>query len=593
MKILGFIQRLFKDYPLLLILNIFIFLFLNLIEAASILSLVTVVDLFLNPSLNGISSITQQVVIVFTRVGLPATLAVFLAIFLLFAIIKTILQIFSQYLVLKTKYKVCRGIIVGTFEDFFNARWYFFSSGKQGTLLNTFTREITMVGEAFGSIARYFSSILQILLFLLLPLYMSWQVTGLTMIIALLFALPFTFFGRLSYRLGLLNTTTANEMGKVISEGLNSAKIILGFGNQSKIVQVLKYVYDNHCRVTIKSQTLSLSLPLTYYPLGLLVLVIGLFLSKRFSLPVSETIVLFYSLSRVMPLIGAIAELKSRLDNYLPSYEQVEGLRARSRELRQESGGEKFIGFSDRIKVENLTFAYPKHKPVLVDINMVIPKGKMVAIVGESGAGKSTLIDMIMHFHESSSGRITFDGVDLSSFDIISYRRRIGYVPQDIILFNMTIRDNLLWANENASDEEIGNACALANAEEFIHKLPDAYNTLVGDRGVRLSGGQAQRIALARAILRKPELLILDEATSALDTASERMFQLAIEKIAKGTTVIAVAHRLSTIVNADYIYVLKDGRIAEEGTYPELVQRNGGFKKMIELQTLALTNGTT
>ena len=222
---------------------------------------------------------------------------------------------------------------------------------------------------------------------------------------------------------------------------------------------------------------------------------------------------------------------------------------------------------------------------------MTIAKGKMVAFVGESGAGKSTLIDVIMGFNEPEKGSITCDGTPLHDFDIGSYRARIGYVPQDSALFNGTIRENLLWAKPDASEADLRRACRQAHAEEFITSLPQGYETVTGDRGVRLSGGQIQRIALARAILRKPDLLILDEATSSLDTRSERLIQEAIETIAKDTTIVVIAHRLSTIVNADYVYVLKGGKVVEEGTYQELVRLDGQFNRMARLQVLESAKG--
>jgi len=210
----------------------------------------------------------------------------------------------------------------------------------------------------------------------------------------------------------------------------------------------------------------------------------------------------------------------------------------------------------------------------------------MVAIVGESGAGKSTLIDVFMGFIEPLSGEIMVDGVSLNNYDILSYRRRIGYVPQESVLFNGSIIDNLRWAKKNASKDEITVACRLANADVFIDSFPDGYDTIIGDRGIRLSGGQAQRVSLARAIIRKPALLVLDEATSSLDSQSEHQIQKAIEKIAQETTILVVAHRLSTIKNSDHIYVLSGGRIVEEGVFTELNAKNSYFAKMIEAQLL-------
>lgn len=586
MKSLFFIRQVFNKFPLLILANIFLLLLVGFMECVTLFSLVAVADLFLNPGLKDASQITQSILTICKFIGIPTTLSWILAFLLIFTLLKTYLQIFSFYMIARIQYAVLKDIMLGTFNDFFNARWYFFSSGNQGTLLNTFLREITIVGDAFGAMSDYFATIIQSILFLVVPLYISWQVTLSMGIIILILTMPFLLLGKVGNRLGNLTTSTANKITKVIQESLSSAKIILGFGNTISSKEALRNSYNDYCKASLKYQVLKNSIPLAFYPGVLVVLIIGLYISRKITLPLSETLALFYALSRVIPLIGKIVHQKFSLENFFPSYEQIMNLRQRAKELKQPSGDKKFTGFNKEIFVEKLSFAFPNHEPVLNNINMVIPKGKMIAVVGVSGVGKSTFVDMIMRFNDPICGNIIIDGVNLQDYDVNSYRQRIGYVPQDVILFNMTIRDNLLWANEIASDNEISVACQQANAEEFIVKLPKGYNTLVGDRGVRLSGGQVQRIALARAILRKPEILILDEATSNLDTYSERLIQQATEDIAKETTVIVVAHRLSTIKNADYIYVLRNGRVEEEGTYSELVQKNGHFYHMVNLQTL-------
>lgn len=586
MKAFVFIGRIFKQFPVLLSVNITLLLIANILDAASIFSLVVVADLFINPNLNNAAHITKYIVSMIKAIGLPVSLGWLLFLFLFFNALKVTFQIFAQYTILKTKYKVLRNIMLGTFEDFFNAQWYFFASGKQGTLINTFIREMNVVGDAFSAMGRYFSGILQIMLYLIVPFVLSWQVASVTIFAAIIFSLPFFWLGRVSYRLGRLNTLTANQIGSVIQEHLSLAKIILGFGNQSKGVAGLESAFDAHRKVTLMSQTLIYASPLMYFPFGVLVLIIGLFVARRFILPLSETVVLFYALARIIPLIGNLTEQKSSIDNFFPSYEQILDLRKTACQMKQPSGSRKFNGFNGELLLCDVSFAYPNHNSILTNINMRVTQGQMTAIVGESGAGKSSLVDLFMGFYPPSSGKIVFDGIPLQDFDINSYRQRVGYVPQDSVLFNTTIRENLLWALETANEDEIFDACRQANAEEFISKLPQGYNTIVGERGVRLSGGQVQRIALARAVLRKPQLLILDEATSALDTYSERLIQQAIENIAKETTVIVVAHRLSTIVNADYIYVLKDGHVVEEGAYQELMRNNGKFSHMVNLQAL-------
>ncbi len=243
-----------------------------------------------------------------------------------------------------------------------------------------------------------------------------------------------------------------------------------------------------------------------------------------------------------------------------------------------------FNRIDDGFEYKGVSFSYPGHNSVLNDINITIKKGAMTAIVGESGSGKSTLIDLLLGFYEPDKGVILADKKPLQEFDIYSFRHHIGYVPQDTILFNDTVKNNLLWSNEEATEKDIVEVCKLANTHEFIVNLSDGYDTVVGERGVRLSGGERQRIALARALLRKPELLILDEATSALDSRSELLIKSAIENIAHETTLVVIAHRLSTIISADSIYVLQKGRIVGQGTSAELLNNDGNFSHMAQLQ---------
>jgi len=586
MRTIYFIRQIFRRFKFYLIINIFALLLLSFIDIAAIFSLVAVIDTFLEQGATTISPITQKITAIMSYLGLPATLYWVVVVFLCFGILRSIVQIFVQFTIFKTKYAVCYDLAVETIKDFLNASWYFFSSGKQGTLLNTFNREMTVVGNAFSAVARYYATLIQIAVFLLIPFYLSWQITSVVLISSIGFAVPLLLFGKISYRLGEKNTSTGNEFNKVMQECLSSVKIILGYSNQNKVIKDLKRTYHAHTQATIKSQTLSTAIHISYYPLGLLVLVIGLFLARKTSLPLSETAVLFYSIARIIPLIGQTASFKNDLDNFFPSYEQILRLRSRARDLKQSSGSKNFTGFKNKITIENISFAYPNNELVLKNVSIQIPKGKMVAIVGDSGSGKSTLLDLIMFFYDPVEGGIFIDSENLREFNAKSYRRCIGYVPQESVLFNMSVKDNLLWSKEDATDTEIKFACQQAYADQFIEQLPQGYDTIVGDRGVRLSGGQVQRITLARAILRNPQLLILDEATSALDTHSERLIQQAIDNIAKKATVIVVAHRLSTIKNAHYVYVLKEGRVVEEGEYSKLTKKEGHFNKMVKLQML-------
>ena len=239
----------------------------------------------------------------------------------------------------------------------------------------------------------------------------------------------------------------------------------------------------------------------------------------------------------------------------------------------------------ENITFENLNFEYVPNFPVLKDINVEIVKGKTTAIVGSTGSGKSTLIKLILRFYEKKSGNILFDNIEIESLTIDSLRSKIGLVSQDVFLFEGTVFENIAYGDINASIEEVWNAARLSESDKFISELPNQENTIVGERGQKLSGGQRQRISIARAILKNPEILILDEATSAVDNETEAAIQESLETLKEGRTVIAIAHRLSTIRNADLIYVLESGEIVEQGTHDELLNNQGVYAKLWDVQT--------
>jgi ABC-type multidrug transport system fused ATPase/permease subunit len=290
--------------------------------------------------------------------------------------------------------------------------------------------------------------------------------------------------------------------------------------------------------------------------------------------------------SQIVPPIKQITQAYNNIQKGLASEERIDKILQAENPIVNKTNPTKIDHFSNGIEFNNVSFSYKKGDDgyVLKNINLTIPKGKTIALVGQSGSGKTTLADMIPRFYDTDLGEIKIDGISLKDLEIESLRKQIGVVTQESILFNDTIENNIAFGLDSIDKNKIIEAAKVANAHEFILQQPDGYQTNIGDRGGKLSGGQRQRISIARAILKNPPILILDEATSALDTESERLVQDALNNLMKNRTSIVIAHRLSTIVNADEIVVINKGELAEKGSHKELLEKDGIYKKLFDMQ---------
>ena len=582
MNFLIFLKYIIKNYPILLGTTFFVLVIGGLIEAGALLVIAPIIDIITNPNVS--SGITKKIEEIIISLGLEFNLWMLLFIYFGVVLIKSFFDVSAMYLILSMKYRLMKATILETYQAIFSARWYFFVKEKQGKLLNTFTREISGMGDCLAGAGRLFAEILKLAMYIIVLFYISWQVALVGFGFSFLVGIPLLSLGKLTYKFGKKNTSTANDWLSAVQENFSLAKIILGFALQKKSENVVIEKFEKHTKATLASQLFTLSISSIYVPLGVLGIIILFYAGKYFSLALSEIGILVIAYMKIIPIMKNIVNEKNIIDMVFPSYEQIMNMIKDAKKMNQTSGNIAFKNFNKSIKIKDISFAYPNNKTVINNLSLQIKKGQMIAIVGESGSGKSTLIDVIMGFNDPTSGDVLIDDTPLKKYDINSYRKKIGYVPQGGELFNASIIENIKWANEKATNEQIQHICKEAYADGFIKSFPEGYETLVGDRGVRLSGGQLQRIALARALIRKPEILILDEATSSLDTKSEKNIQEALDKIVRKTTIIVIAHRLSTILKADHIYVINHGRVAEEGNYEELIKLNGFFKKMIEQQ---------
>ena len=587
-NVIGILKDFLSEYPRHFSLLLLALIVEGLVAAVTVLTLVPLADFLLDPSLKSPSRVTQIFLEYFNFLADNPGFWFFGLLFVMSNFVKGLMDIIIAYSILRIKYTVMRGLFSSTMIGFFKAQWGFFSNVDHGRLLNTFNKELGVIGDTLGALATQFAKIIQLCIYLVVPLWLNTSMTLTAIGLAIGFGLPIFLLQKKSYNLGKKNTETANIMMGVLNEMLASARIILGFGKQKESCENFLNKFDKHVHVTLCSQTLLTAVGVMFQPLAILAAIFAFGLAIEQGSQISETAAVLWSLMRAFPLLSGLISTHVTINNFIPSYEQLMSLRHDAFSLREKEGEKIFEKLESSIELKSLYFSYPDRPQTLQDLNITIRKGTMTALVGESGSGKSTITDMILGLQVPERGDVILDGFPLKAWKQNSFRQRIGYVPQEPLLFHDSIRNNLLWACPEASEFDLKDACEMANAESFIQNLPDGLDTIVGARGVQLSGGQRQRIALARALLRKPELLILDEATSALDSESERLIQNSITKLSHKATLLVIAHRLSTIVNADQVYVLRAGCVVEEGSYIELASKfKGVLADMIAVQQIS------
>ena len=578
-----FFMEMLKNFPKQFLFLLFLLLIESLVLASSVLTIVPLADYLLDPNLNNPSKITKVAIKILATFNFEPDYFIFGTIFILINIIRSFFALSIKYFTLKIKYSIIKTLTANLLRDIFLSKWSFFSNLGPGKLLNTFNNELEKVGNATGHLATMISMFIQLVTYLIIPFALDFILTLYILIISIFLGLPFLLLNKTSHNLGKLSTSTANRVIGIMNETIQAAKIIIGFGTRKKAISDNMNVLNKHVDVAIKSQIVASLANLFFKPLAILAVIISIGISMNVDKNISEYVAIFWSLYAVMPILANLLNTSVVINNFLPSYEQLEEIRKKALNNKEIFTGEKFNDFKEKIVFSEISFNYPNKKDVIHDCSFEIKKNIITAIVGKSGSGKSTIIDLLIGLQKPLKGKICFDNIELNSFNLDSYRTKISFVPQDPFLFYATIRENLLWSNKNVTENEIFDSLKIANAYDLVMNLPLKLDTVVGERGTELSGGERQRIVLARAILRKPQLLILDEATSSLDQNSESLIIHSIKKIAEFTTILIIAHRSSTISIADKIYVLKYGKMIESGYFDQLKQiKNSEFSKIVQ-----------
>lgn len=524
----------------------------------------------------------------------PSTTLFLLGIFLgVTTLLKTSCYFGSSAVMIPLRTGVVRDLRVQVYNKVLSLPMGFFSQQKKGDIIARMSGDVGQIEFSItSSLDMLIKNPILIVFYFTTLLVTSWQLTLFTIAVVPLMAWGMSAIGKKLKSESHEAQVKWSETMSQLDETLGGLRIIKAFIAEDKMKDRFLKTCNEHRQSVRRVATRQASAhPVSEFLGTCMIMVVlwfggTLILSKQFALDAPSFIFYMVILYSVLQPLKEFSRAGYSIPQGMASVERVDKIMNAVNNIADPVDPKPLHGFNDVIEFKGVGFSYEGGKEVLKDINVTIPKGKMVALVGQSGSGKSTLVDLIPRYYDVTQGKISIDGVDIRDHRVKDLRSLIGNVNQEAILFNDTIFNNISFGVEGATMEQVIEAAKIANAHDFIMEKEKGYDTNIGDRGAKLSGGQRQRISIARAILKNPPILILDEATSALDTESEKIVQEALDRLTGSRTTIAIAHRLSTIKNADEICVMHEGRIVERGRHEELLELNGYYKRLNDMQAL-------
>ena len=476
------------------------------------------------------------------------------------------------------------------FDNVINLNVGFFSEQRKGDIMSRITQDVMVVQFCITNTLQVaFREPFLIIGYLVAMFSISWELSVFSILFLPLVALIIGSIVKKLRHPAMQSQQRMGDMVSVLDESLSGVKLIKGYNATNYIRQKFYDINAEFSRLLLSmARRQQLASPMSEF-LGItavgVILVFGGSLVAKGTLDPGGFIAFVAIFSQITRPVRTFIDQFANINQGIAAGERIFSIIDTTPEIQDAPDAKELTGLKEKIEFCDVHFTYDGSREVIEGVSFEILRGQTVALVGPSGGGKSTLSELLPRFYDPTAGDIRIDGVSLRDYTQESVREHMSVVAQDTVLFNDTIEGNIAMGKRGATHEEVVEAAKVANADCFIRESPEGYETNIGDRGVKLSGGQRQRLSIARAVLKNPDILILDEATSALDTESEKLVQEALNNLLKGRTSVVIAHRLSTIHNADQIIVVDHGRIAERGTHAELMERNGIYAKLIEMQS--------
>jgi ABC-type multidrug transport system fused ATPase/permease subunit len=507
----------------------------------------------------------------------------------LIAVLGAVASYVANYYTTSVGQWVANDLRVRTYHHLQQLSLSYYDSHQTGTLLSTITSDVqTIQSFASSSTLGILVDILTIIAMLFIMFWLNWDFTLIAVAVTPFMLLLVSRFKKVVKKATHEVRKEQSKIVSVVEAGLQSMRVVKAFGRQDLAEEELAEVSEATVAASLKARKVKALLsPIVAITVALCTAVVlwrGSALILAGAMTAGALTVFLSYLNKFFKPVQDLATMTNTVAQAAVGVDRIRGILDADDIIPEHPDAREAGTIAGDIEFEHVAFAYTADAPVLKDVNFKIKAGQLVGVVGPTGGGKSTIVSLIPRFYDPASGVVKIDGVDVREYKFHSMRDQIGYVLQETVLFEGTVRDNIAYGRKGVTDEQIREAAKLANADEFIARMPHGYDTMVGERGETLSGGQRQRIGIARAVIRNNPILILDEPTAALDTESERLVIDALEKLMKGRTVITIAHRLSTIRDANKIIVLKDGVVAEEGTHDELIARGGVYAELYRIQ---------